>query len=330
MRLAAIDIGTNTVLLLVADVDENGVIHPIKHLQRFPRLGKDVGRQGIIHPSAFERIAQVVSEYNNLSKQLGAEKVIACATSAVRDSANKKEFITYIKTTSGLDVEVLSGENEALWSYRGAISGFPSLDKKAVVLDIGGGSTEITYFLPNKKNSKPLFQCHSLQIGSVRLSERYFKHDPPSESELQSAIQAIMQEFSRVSFPELASFQLVGVAGTVTTLACLELKLMEFDIEKVSGFKMSRDTVGIWTRKLSSLQSNEIRTLSNTTEGREDILTAGVLILNEFMKHFGFESVVVSERGLRYGLVIYEWEQQLKRLRRLCGKGFSQFQHSFF
>jgi len=313
MRIASIDIGTNTVLLLVADIDEHGIIHPVEHQQRLPRLGKDVDKNKAINISAFDRIAWILNEYKNLSLQLGADKIIAGTTSAVRDATNKDEFVSYLKKNTGIDIEILSGDDEATLTYRGAISGFQDLQKPAAVIDIGGGSTEISYPTPEKHNGKSKLHRYSLQLGSVRMTERFLKHNPPLAPEIQSAMQVMIEEFAQVHNPGLSSYQLVAVAGTATTLACLDQKLNEFDVEKVSGYKMSRDAVGTWAIKLSTITSDQIRSLSNTTEGRADILTAGVLILNEFMKHFGFGSVIVSERGLRYGMIIREWQKTMQK-----------------
>lgn len=325
MRIASIDIGTNTVLLLVADVDENGTIHLVEHQQRLPRLGKDVDKNGRIHVSAFDRVAWIVNEYKNFSVQLGAQKIIACATSAVRDASNRDEFISFIKSATGISVEVLSGNDEGLLTYNGALSGLQNLNKPVCVIDIGGGSTEITFpdgsrrIQPSNGNQErnlkvattaiSALQRYSLQVGSVRITERFFKHTPPLDSEIQSTIQFMIEEFAQVRNPGFSSYQLVAVAGTATTLACLDQGLDEFEIEKVSGYKMSREKVIQWAIKLSTMTPEQIRSLSNTTDGRADILTAGVLILNEAMKHFGFESVIVSERGLRYGMIIREWEK---------------------
>jgi len=317
MRIASIDIGTNTVLLLIADIDEHGVIHPVEHQQRLPRLGRDVGQNKVIHTTAFDRIAWILNEYRNLAQQLRAEETVACATSAVRDAANRDEFQSYMKSATGIDVEALSGDEEALLTYRGAISGFPNLKHEAVVLDIGGGSTEITYpskptppLLSGEGRGEVSLTRHSLQLGSVRLTERYFKHDPPTVSELQSAVDDIRKTFADVSTPQFSQYRLIGVAGTVTTLACLDQQLLQFDIEKVSGYEMSRHAVAAWQSKLSSMHSQHVRSLSSTTEGRADILAAGVLILHEFMEYFDIHSVLVSERGLRYGLAIREWENR--------------------
>ncbi len=313
MKIASIDIGTNTVLLLVADIDDNGSITVIEHQQRLPRLGKGVDSKNIIHISAFDRVAWIINEYKNLSAQLGAETILACATSAVRDASNKDEFISFIRSTTGIDVEVLSGDEEALLTYRGAISGLHTSERPIAVLDIGGGSTEITFPLPDAHNGHAQLQRYSFQLGSVRLTERFFKHQPPTSSELESTVQLILEELSQVRNPGFENYQLVAVAGTATTLACLDQQLPEFDVEKVSGYVIDRQRVEGWCIKLCQMTPPQIRSLSDTTQGREDILTAGVVILNEFMKLFRFQSVIVSERGLRYGMIIRDWERTTKR-----------------
>ena len=306
MRVASIDIGTNAVLLLIADIDDNSVIKPVEHQQRFPRLGKEVDNKYIISPSAFETVANVLNEYKNLSQKYEVGNIVACATSAVRDSSNKNEFVNHLKDATGIHVEVISGEDEALITYKGAISGLTKQSKRIVVLDIGGGSTEFSFRRDND------FVTHSLQIGAVRLTERYFKHNPPIDEEIQLTNAAILSEFLRVGVIDFSSYIFVGVAGTVTTLACLDQNLIEFDVNRVSGYKLTYECVDGWSNKFISMTSLQIRSLSNTTEGRADILPAGVLILLNFMKHFNFKEILVSERGLRYGMAFREWEKQNK------------------
>lgn len=304
MRLASIDIGTNTVLLLVGDVDNQGNIKPLAFEQRLPRLGKDVDKSRVIQIAAFDKIAWILSEYKNLAKQLRAERIVACATSAVRDASNKDDFLSYVKSVTGIDVEVLSGEDEALWTYRGAVSGFPEIADRAVVIDIGGGSTEISFY------SEGRLQRYSFQLGSVRITERYFKHNPPTQEEIDEAVNFVRCEFAPLKKHDFSGCTLVAVAGTATTLACLDQHLTDFEVVKVSGYEMGRERVGKWFRQLSTLSPAEIRSLSNTTEGRSDILTAGALTLFECMTQLRFENVLVSERGLRYGMALREWEKQ--------------------
>ncbi|HLX12489.1 MAG TPA: Ppx/GppA family phosphatase, partial [Bacteroidota bacterium] len=151
MRIAAIDIGTNTVLLLVADVDDRGTIHPIAHEQRFPRLGKSVDAQRKILPDGFSSLTEILPQYKSIANEANADIIVACATSAVRDATNKSELIEFLASKTGIQIEVLSGEDEALWTFRGALSGLAIPPREALVIDIGGGSTEITF--AQKENS---------------------------------------------------------------------------------------------------------------------------------------------------------------------------------
>ena len=310
MRIASIDIGTNTVLLLVADVDAEGVLHAVGHEQRFPRLGKNVDARKMIQPEGFSRLEAILKEYSAISKQLGAERIVACATSAVRDAANREEFLRILKEKTGIQIEVLSGEDEALWSYRGAIGGLNIDPHKAAVLDIGGGSTEITYYSQKPGSEEKELRKYSFQLGSVRITEKFLKHDPPLPIELMWAKDFIFKEYQKFPAWDTSNYILIGVAGTVTTLACLEQSLKQFDVEKVSGYVLDKRAVNMWLKRLSGLTNDRILTLSETTEGRADILTAGTLILSCFMEHFGFSRVLTSERGLRYGLVMREWERR--------------------
>jgi exopolyphosphatase/guanosine-5'-triphosphate,3'-diphosphate pyrophosphatase len=310
MRIASIDMGTNTVLLLIADIDARGTIHPVQNELRFPRLGRDVDRSGVIGAPAFDRIAWVLSEYKNLAIQLKSEVITACGTSAVRDAVNREEFLAYLRSTTGIDVQILSGDEEARWSYAGALSGFEPATRHAAVIDIGGGSTEVSYPpIEQKSPGEAALKHHSFQLGAVRLTERYFIHNPPAEEELVAARRMVHDGWASIGDLEGGDYSLIGVAGTVTTLACLEQGLIHFDAERVDGYKLSREHVGHWVAKLSRLRTPEIEALSESTTGRADIITAGSLILLEFMNKFGFEEITVSERGLRYGLVIREWKK---------------------
>jgi exopolyphosphatase/guanosine-5'-triphosphate,3'-diphosphate pyrophosphatase len=271
-------------------------------------LGRDVDRTGAIQVSAFDRIAWVVNEYKTIARQFHADEIVACATSAVRDASNREEFANFIEKNTGVRVEILTGDQEAVLTYKGALSG---IDRPGpfVVLDIGGGSTELIFQQPGGGNGNAVLHRYSLQIGAVRLTERFFKHDPPSPAEIESAKTLITEELSQVRNPGFQGVTLVGVAGTVTTLACIEQGLPDFDLDKVTGFTLTAGRVAHLLAQLTGMNSREISALSSATSGRADILSAGTLILHEVMAHFRLPSIVVSERGLRFGLVLREWER---------------------
>ena len=315
MRIATIDIGTNTVLLLVAAVDQQGEIETLAYEQRLPRLGRGVDEHRYITREAMEAVAKVLMEYRVISTSLDVEKFIICGTSAVREAHNRDQFLAHIKVTTGLDVNVLSGDEEALWTYRGAISGISSrvstkgldvqlrqgVKDKTTVIDIGGGSTEVIV-----GNRTTVQHRASLDIGSVRVTERYLKHNPPDTEELEHALEVVQLELGRLSGFDYSGTTLVGVAGTVTTVSALAQGLTSFEVSKLAGYRLSKESVGWVYRMLRMKTSNQIRKLSDVTEGRADILLGGLLILREFMERYKFDEVITSERGLRYGLVIRE------------------------
>jgi len=303
MNIAVIDIGTNTVLLLIAQFDVNGQITPLVYEQCAPRLGKAVDAQKNLQVDSMARVVEVLEEYKKIMSQFQLVSTVVCGTSAVRDAQNKEQFAELIQQRVGLDLEILGGEDEALWTYRGAISGLPGISK-ATVIDIGGGSTEIT-----TGDQHNVTNSISLDIGSVRMTERWLKHDPPLPVELDTATEKIKTELANIKNLRQPGSTLVGVAGTATSLAILDQGHHEFSIDAVTKYQLTREAVHSLFTKLKSMRAAEIRKLSAVMEGRADIITAGALILLHVMTHFKFDKMIVSERGVRYGLAIREWEK---------------------
>ncbi|HXX62575.1 MAG TPA: Ppx/GppA family phosphatase [Bacteroidota bacterium] len=303
MNVAVIDIGTNTVLLLVARILRAGEITPLVYEQRVPRLGRGVDEKRHLDPDSIGRVIAVLREYQRLIAMYGPDRTVVCGTSALRDASNREEFARLVTAETGFTLEVLSGKDEAYWTYRGAISGVAGI-KRATVIDIGGGSTEII-----TGDALQIDERISLDIGSVRLTERILRHDPPSASELESAIEHVEDALAQASRFPFSGSTLVGVAGTATALAALAQGLKTFNIASVSGFLLSRETLEGLFRSLRALPSSEIRALSDVMEGRSDVITAGALIAREFMEHFKFQSMLVSERGVRYGIALREAER---------------------
>jgi len=304
MRLASIDIGTNTVLLLVAEVGPTGAVSPLAYEQRIPRLGKGVDAVRRLAPESMQRVVAVLKEYRAIIGRYEPEHVTVCATSAVRDAANRDEFAALVKAQSGFDVEVLSGEDEARWTYRGAISDLRGVTK-AAVLDIGGGSTELSV-----GDSRNPTQSISMDLGAVRLTERYLKSDPPTRAELDAATQEVRAHAVKTAFFGTRGHTLVAVAGTPTTLAILAQGLPRFSIDAVTNYRLSQQRVRELLERLGGMRVAEIRKLSEVMEGRADVIVAGALIMLEIMQAHGFTEAVVSERGVRYGMVIRDWENR--------------------
>jgi exopolyphosphatase/guanosine-5'-triphosphate,3'-diphosphate pyrophosphatase len=233
--------------------------------------------------------------------------IIAGGTSALRDASNSDEFIRFIKHKLGLEITVLSGEEEAKLTFRGVFSEFSSLgaDQPVAVLDIGGGSTELT-----TGTGASLTSTTSLDLGCVRLTERILQSSPPPSSALNHAFTEVRDAL--LSFPQLPPhIRLIGVAGTVTTLAAIDLKLERYDRSRVSGHFL---TFGAIERVFNRLKSHTVvqmaREFPQIEPGRSDIILAGVMILMESMRRFDVRGITVSDRGLRYGMVLREFSSR--------------------
>jgi exopolyphosphatase/guanosine-5'-triphosphate,3'-diphosphate pyrophosphatase len=298
MTVAAIDIGTNTVLLLIARVTPDGRIVPTRHEQRLPRLGTGVDASRRLSSPAMRRVADVLQEYRALIDTLRADVTTVCATSAVRDATNRGEFLRFILETTGLVVEVLSGDEEARWTYRGAVSGLDGVHT-ATVVDIGGGSTEITTGSRHEVTGRM-----SIDLGAVRLTERVLQDDPPTPEQIRNCLRTIREGLRPVAGLRTSGSRVLGVAGTATTLALLDQGRKEFDLAAVSGYRLTLDAVRRLAATLGGIPSGEILRMSKALEGRADIITAGTLILQEVMVLLGCGEITVSERGVRYGLAL--------------------------
>lgn len=299
MIVASIDIGTNTVLLLIADIDNSsGKITPLVNKYRSPRIGKGTKQTGLISPDRINALFEVLHEYQRLIKEHKCENIIVTGTNAFRIAKNTIEITEEIKREFGFNFQVISGEEEAEYAYFGAVSGLNKYST-ATVIDIGGSSTEIIYGNGGIISSKA-----SLQLGSVTATEQFLKSIPPSDTEIENLNQEIQNQFSQLNMQTLSN-DVIAIAGTATTLACMQLGLKDFDEEKVDKSRLSLHNLEKIIEQLSKLKPSEIlKQYGSVMEGREDIIFAGVFILYRFMKYFGVENILVSTRGIRYGAIV--------------------------
>jgi exopolyphosphatase/guanosine-5'-triphosphate,3'-diphosphate pyrophosphatase len=284
---AAIDVGTNTVRLLVCD----DRLRHIERAQRITRLGKGVDATGRLDAASVAKTLDAVVDFTARARDVGAAQVRVAGTSALRDAANGQEFLHGVRDATGLDVEILSGEAEGRCAYAGATSWLP--DGSYVICDIGGGSTEV------------ITKAHavSLDIGSVRLKERFFNADPPGGSDIEEA-RTFTREMIAGDCRHVDDEQLVGVAGTITTLTSLVLGLTAYDSEKVHGARVTRAQVDDWSARLLAMPSAEIAAIGPVQSGREDVIGSGSLILSVVMEILDADDVLVSERDILDGLVM--------------------------
>lgn len=300
VKIASIDIGTNTILLLIAEV-ENGVITRILHDQQvIARLGKGVDADRIINQETFIRAEGFLREYKTACDSFGVDRICAVGTSALRDARNRDEFVEHIRQQVGMTIEILSGDHEAEWTFRGGISEFAGRAERYSVVDIGGGSTEIIIGDENGITSKT-----SVDLGSVRITERILRASPP---DIASVIEA--HEFVASHMPSLtndvSSTFAVGVAGTLTTLAALHQQLPHYDPLRVSGYSLGYNDVCAIFGLLRDKSLSQIAAFPQITPGRADIILAGIMILMGYMEKSRLERITVSDRGLRYGIVLRE------------------------
>ena len=299
MRVASIDIGTNTILMLIADVLSDGSLRFVRDEHVIARLGKGVDEGKNILPDSLERVITTLQQYKEIAEKERCDRIIACGTSALRDARNQKHVLELVRKRLGLDIRILSGAEEAQLTYRGAVSGFMREGKTSnfAVLDIGGGSTELTSGINDQVQD-----AKSLDIGSVRLTERFLKSSPPLEGGLEAAQHEIRRNLESIP-PLKAGTEMIGVAGTLTTLAAMNLSFEAYDREKVEGHSLALTTIESMFDLLKSKSVAEIRRIPQILPQRADILLAGVLILLEVMKHLHFDKITASDRGLRYGLI---------------------------
>jgi exopolyphosphatase/guanosine-5'-triphosphate,3'-diphosphate pyrophosphatase len=291
VRVAALDLGTNTTRLLVADVAD-GALEEVHRETRITRLGEGVDARRRLLPVPIARVRNVLSDYRRTAESLGAERTLLVATSAVRDAENGEAFLGEIEWSYGFATRLLSGEEEAEMTVRGVGSGTQPAPG-TLILDIGGGSTELI-----------VDDVHvSLELGSVRHTERFLHFDPPEPRELADAagsIRSLLAEHVPDDARDRAT-RAIGVAGTVTTVAALDLELAEYDRAQVHGHRLSRDGARAQLERLASLPVAERRELPAMEPERAPVIVAGALILVETLDFFSLDAIEVSERDILDG-----------------------------
>ncbi|MFE6223355.1 MULTISPECIES: Ppx/GppA phosphatase family protein [unclassified Streptomyces] len=299
-RVAGIDCGTNSIRLLVADVHpETGELIELDRRMTIVRLGQGVDKTGRLAPEALERTFAACRAYAAVIEELGAERVRFVATSASRDAENRQEFVDGVVSILGVEPEVITGDQEAAFSFTGATGELRGDDRRLVV-DIGGGSTEFVV------GNRHVEAARSVDIGCVRLTERHVRHDPPTAEEAE-AIRADVRaalDLAAETVPLDTADTLVGLAGSVTTVAAIALGLPEYDSEKVHHSRISAAQVAEVTRRLLASTHDERAAIPVVHPGRVDVIVAGALVLQEIVERVGAAEVVVSEHDILDGIAL--------------------------
>jgi exopolyphosphatase/guanosine-5'-triphosphate,3'-diphosphate pyrophosphatase len=276
MRVAAIDCGTNSIRLLIADIDGNSFREVIRRME-IVRLGEGVDETGQFNPDAIARTLDAVDLYTAEIRRRGVEKIRFCATSASRDATNRDLFLNGIHERLGIFPEVISGQDEATLSFQGATREFSADDAPFLVVDIGGGSTEFVF------GHESVEFAQSVNIGCVRMSERHFKSDPPTADEIRAATSDIIAAIAQAAavVPITTSQTLIAVAGTATTVAAAALGLAEYDRYVIHLARIPAEKVHEISQKFLVMTRQERAALGYMHPGRVDVITAGALVLSQ-------------------------------------------------
>lgn len=300
MRLATIDVGTNTVLLLIADI-ENGKLNSVFQAERIGRLGEGVDATKRIRVEAMQRVCNALNEYKAICAEYNvlSEHIYVGGTSASRDAANQAELIAFVKAKTDLDYHLISGEAEAEMSFRGVLAVMPHLQGECVVLDIGGGSSEVIW--GNADSGEVLYR-HSFNMGSIRIKERFFSQVPPLQHEQEAAQQFVQRLFDEVPFPKSLKLPLVVVAGVGTKLGLLEANANDWEELLPSQTRISATRVKAWFERVMAQTPDETLAMNpHILHGRQDVFCASLMILNTCIQTFGFETCSLSQGGWRHG-----------------------------
>jgi len=298
--LATVDLGTNTVRLLVVE-PAGATWRTLEQTQRVTRLGEGQGTTGRLAPEPMRRTAAVVAEFSRAARALGADRVRIVATSAVREAVNREEFVARLERESGERVEVVSGEEEARLTLKGVASGLPGLGGSFVLFDIGGGSTEFVL----ARDGAPAAAV-SLRLGVVTLQEEWGEPGPvrwDRFARLREHVDRRLAAEVPAAIAGAAVGELVGTAGTVTTLAALDLGLRAYDPAAVHGHRLDRAAVERQLARLGALDVQARALLPCLEPGRADVIIPGIAICLAAMARLGRDTVVVSDRGLREGIL---------------------------
>lgn len=299
MRVAGIDCGTNSIRLLVADID-GGVMTELVRRMEIVRLGEGVDRTGRLSQAALERTRKALADYAAQIADLGAERVRMVATSASRDAENSADFTAMVTETLGVAPEVISGDEEAALSFGGAVRGLPEgAEPPFLVFDLGGGSTEFVL------GSRTVDAARSMDIGCVRMTERHLVSDPPTADQIAAAeadITAVVDTALSTVDPERKAKTLVGLAGSVTTVTALSLGLTEYVSERIHHTRVSYEDVARISGELLHMTREQRLSFGVMHPGRADVIGAGALIMRIIMERCGADSVIASEHDILDGI----------------------------
>jgi exopolyphosphatase/guanosine-5'-triphosphate,3'-diphosphate pyrophosphatase len=302
MRVAVVDIGTNSTRLLIADVAPDGTLTELERRTTVTRLGEGVDRTAMLAPEAMERVFTALSDYRTAIDSHGATATTAVLTSAVRDARNGPDFTATIRERFGLDAHTITGDEEAQLTFRGATDDRAGDDRRLVVFDIGGGSTELV------AGRRGTVDFHvSTQAGVVRQTERFLRSDPPEPAELQALAAEAAEIFAAAAPADVRANVEAGiaVAGTATSAAAMLQELDPYDPERVHGFRLLLEQCETLLARMAAMTEAQRRDVRGLHPDRAPAIVAGLVLLTEAMRAFGLDEVEVSEHDILRGAALH-------------------------
>ena len=295
-RVGIIDIGSNSIKFFVGEKSEDGTIKTIIDKNDIARLGEGLRETGRISDEALERNAQSVAAFAAEAGEQGVEEIVCVGTMALRSASNSGDFAARVRELCGVKVQIIPGEEEARLSYLAILSGMPVPEGELVIFDTGGGSTEFIF-----GRGKELIKRFSVNLGSIRITEKFFQEDPAGEGSVEAAVKEIDEEFEAagvVGHP----VKLVGMGGTVTSMGAVKHKIVTYDSDIIQGSTLTRADIGEQIKAYKERTVEQRRELPGLQPKRAEVILAGACILKNITERLGMDELTISDRGLRHGL----------------------------
>jgi len=295
---AAIDVGSNQVLIYIVKIENGNIKEVLIDEGEITKLGQGVTQTGVLRNDAVERTLTVLKRYKKILEKNHVKSYIAVGTSAIRESKNSGLFLKSIKDDTGIEINVISGEEEARLSFIAAVRGLNLQNKETAVIDIGGGSTEFVFGIGNK-----IIKRFILKIGSLKMTESFLKSDPVKDEEFDNLIDFLDKEFQKLANLSYKRYFLAGVGGTMSNLGAMKYKLSTYDPKVVHGSKIHLSELKKLIDDVKSMTLEERKRIKGLQPERADVILAGMIILYTIMVRLNAEIITISDMGLRHGLI---------------------------
>jgi exopolyphosphatase / guanosine-5'-triphosphate,3'-diphosphate pyrophosphatase len=295
-RVAIIDIGSNSIKFFIGEKGADGTIQTIVDENDIARLGEGLRETGKISDEAMARNAEAVARFAQKAKDNGADKIVSVGTMALRSASNSADFVKKVKDLCGVDVQIIPGEEEARLSYLAILSGMPIPDGDMIIFDTGGGSTEFIF-----GHGTTLVNRFSVNLGAIRITEKFFQDDPVAAGSVEAAIKEIDGEFASAGVAG-HPVQVVGMGGTVTSMGAVKHKMVKYDPNVIQGSSLTRADIAEQVKEYSARTVAQRRELPGLQPKRADVILAGACILQDIIDRLGVDQLTISDRGLRHGL----------------------------